>query len=85
MLFPLSFLLINWLAGLLLKPANKSLNGRHSGESRHPGRDWMPDQVRHDRGGVLNCRVNKRHEWHTVLSAANETGQLNKRERKQLV
>ena len=30
---------------------------RHSGESRNPGRNWMPDQVRHDKIATINVAI----------------------------
>jgi hypothetical protein len=35
--------------GYAIVVAVKQVNAWHSGEIRNPGKDWMPDQVRHDR------------------------------------
>jgi hypothetical protein len=36
--------------------AIKHPHGCPSSESRNPGKDWMPDQVRHDVVGALCCQ-----------------------------
>jgi len=33
---------------------------RHSGESRNPGKNWMPDQVRHDKSVRINVGLYKK-------------------------
>jgi hypothetical protein len=32
---------------------------RHSGGSRNPGKNWMPDQVRHDKPVMINFAMYK--------------------------
>jgi hypothetical protein len=46
-------------AKAIITSATKYARVSHSGESRNPGRAWMPDQVRHDGVSVSCCRFNK--------------------------
>ena len=44
----------------IINMAIKHPNVCHSGESRNPGKDWMPDQVRHDVLGTFCCQISNR-------------------------
>jgi len=44
----------------IINMAIKHPNVCHFGESRNPGKDWMPDQVRHDVLGTFCCQISNR-------------------------